>query len=156
MLTICCMCLIPMNSNLNQIFACVIAIFEFAFLRRKLAVDENVSHTIIHQFLKRWVGWAPPTLKKAGEICRKEKEKKMLLPKIPWHNIFELVKKWKAWWFFLSQASLLHEMWEDLRFAVDWRLEQLFFFSRSKVIWLVSSLHWDAPHQIGTSTTCFH
>jgi len=44
---------------LGMIFACVIAIFEFAFLRRKLAVDEN--------------------------------------------------------------ASLLHEMWEDLRFAVDWR-----------------------------------
>ena len=40
-------------------FACVIAVFEFAFLRRRLAVDEN--------------------------------------------------------------ESLLHDMWEDLKFAVDWR-----------------------------------
>ena len=34
------------KTSLTQIFACVIAIFEFAFLRRKLAVDENVSHSI--------------------------------------------------------------------------------------------------------------
>jgi len=43
----------------GMVLACVIAVFEFAFLRRKLAVDEN--------------------------------------------------------------ASLLHEMWEDLKFAIDWR-----------------------------------
>ena len=27
---------------------------------------------------------------------------------------------------FLPQASLLHEMWEDLRFAVDWRFSEIF------------------------------
>ena len=56
-----------------QVLACVIAVFEFAFLRRKLAVDENVCPSV-HPLL--------------NPAC---------------------------------QASLLHEMWEDLKFAIDWR-----------------------------------
>ena len=45
----------------------------------------------------------------------------------------------------MPQASLLHEMWEDLRFAVDWRFSEIFCSSNcssqpSMVHWLSSSI----------------
>ena len=81
-----------------QIFACVIAIFEFAFLRRKLAVDENVSDTIIYQFLKRCIGWSgcsfnprPPlfqpkaadflSIKKWEKLVEKKRKRRCSCPK---------------------------------------------------------------------------
>ena len=75
-----------------QIFACVIAIFEFAFLRRKLAVDENVSDTIIYQFLKRCkVLFQPPlfqpkaadflSIKKWEKLVEKKRKRRCSCPK---------------------------------------------------------------------------
>ena len=61
----------------GMLISIIVAIFEFAWKRRKLAVDENVSE-FIKIFVNRY-------LKNIG------------------------------------QESLLHEMWADFKFAVDWR-----------------------------------